>query len=294
MTKEPRVLVVGDVIDDIHVGLAQPFRVDTDTEATIRRTKGGSAANTAVWLASTGVRVDFVGRVGHEDVQRVTADFEAAGVLAHMVADDHHPTGTIVIVVHEQNRTMLSDRGANVFLDWDSIDDSLVSGAAWVHLTGYALFHCEKPETVSSFIERAKNHGARVSVDASSAGFLEDFGATRFIELIREADLLRCNRDEALVLTGAKTVAEAGKDLATRFPAVVVTEGAQGAHVFEQGFYSVVEAEVLATIVDPTGAGDAFNAGILQGLSGGEDLVSSATRGSALAAQAVMTLGARP
>ena len=294
MTKEARVLVVGDVIDDIHVGLAQPFRVDTDTEAIIRRTKGGSAANTAVWLASTGVSVDFVGRVGHEEVTRISADFDQARVHAHLVADYDHPTGTIVIVVHEQDRTMLSDRGANVFLDWDSIEDSLVSRATWVHLTGYALFHCERPETVWSFIERAKTHGVCVSVDASSAGFLEDFGVVRFLELIWGADLVRCNKDEALVLTGADTVAEAGKDLSTRFPAVVVTDGARGAHVFHEGVHSVVEAEVLATIVDPTGAGDAFNAGILQGLAQGEDLVSSATRGSALAAKAVMTLGARP
>ena len=63
-------LVVGDVIHDILATLSMPLRHNTDTPAQIHRSSGGSAANTAVWLAHLGVDVDFIGRVGAEDGAR--------------------------------------------------------------------------------------------------------------------------------------------------------------------------------------------------------------------------------
>ncbi|MDQ2697301.1 MAG: PfkB family carbohydrate kinase, partial [Actinomycetota bacterium] len=68
-----RFLVVGDVIDDVLVTLDEPIRVDTDTAASIRQAPGGSAANTAAWLAALGQRVTFAGAVGADDVIRVAA-----------------------------------------------------------------------------------------------------------------------------------------------------------------------------------------------------------------------------
>lgn len=288
------VLVVGDVIDDIHVGLEHPFRVDTDTEATIRRTRGGSAANTAVWLASTGTPVTFVGRVGAEDEARVLADFDAASVQAHLQLDSTRPTGTIVIVVHQETRTMLSDRGANVALEWDAIPDALVNKAGLVHLTGYGVFHHASPQSVTAFIERAKRLGSTVTLDASSAGFLEDFGPTRFLEVIQGVDVLRCNRDEGLVLTSETSIENAGVRLARNFASVIITDGSRGAHVFTSDSHTLIPAAPHGDIVDPTGAGDAFNAGVLRGFSLGESLEDAASRGAALAAHAVMTVGARP
>jgi len=137
----PRVLVVGDVIDDILATISLPLRHNTDTPARITRSSGGSAANTAVWLAHQGIGVDFVGRVGEADTQRFLEEFEGAGVQAHLSADSDNPTGTIVIVVEAESRTMLTDRGANTQLDFGGIDPALLDDSSWVHLTGYSMFH---------------------------------------------------------------------------------------------------------------------------------------------------------
>jgi len=53
MPAAERILVFGDVIDDIIVVPSGPIRVDTDTPSAIRSRAGGSAANTAAWLAET-------------------------------------------------------------------------------------------------------------------------------------------------------------------------------------------------------------------------------------------------
>ena len=83
----PRVLIVGDVMDDVVAVISRPLRPDTDTPARVERTSGGSAANTAVWLAQESVAVDFVGRVGEADCDRFTTEFRSAGVSPYLEAD---------------------------------------------------------------------------------------------------------------------------------------------------------------------------------------------------------------
>ena len=68
-----KVLVVGDVIDDILVTPTTPIRTNTDTNASIKQSPGGSAANFACWLGSISKKTDtvqFVGRVNQEDLAR--------------------------------------------------------------------------------------------------------------------------------------------------------------------------------------------------------------------------------
>jgi sugar/nucleoside kinase (ribokinase family) len=59
-----RIVVAGDVVDDVIAVVDQPLRANTDTPAQIKRTLGGSAANTAVWLANQGCSVDFFAESG--------------------------------------------------------------------------------------------------------------------------------------------------------------------------------------------------------------------------------------
>ena len=130
----PGILVVGDVIDDTVVIPSGPIRPDTDTTSTIRRVAGGSAANTAAWLAALGADVSFVGAVGKADVARHAALLP--GVDAHLQAVDA-ATGAIIVLVQGAERSMLTDRGANAELDFDAIPDALIR--AHVHLTGHSM-----------------------------------------------------------------------------------------------------------------------------------------------------------
>jgi sugar/nucleoside kinase (ribokinase family) len=289
-----RVLVVGDVIDDIQVKLQQSPRPDTDTPAEIRRNPGGSAANTAAWLAHDGVLVDFWGRVGAKDADRIATEFANLGVDPHLQSDDVRETGTIVMMVQGETRTMLSDRGANVGVDLDSLPDALLGTAAWLHLTGYAVFHHTDPDSIPRLISRARTAGVSVMLDASSAGFLEDQGPRKFLDYVAGVNCLRCNKDEALVLAGTDDAEQALLALGRLFPVVVMTEGAAGSWLCEGGVITRIQAVSPEHLVDPTGAGDAYNAGLLAGLLQGLSLVQAAEKAAALAAKAVTKWGARP
>ena len=294
MTVAGTIVVVGDLIDDIIVRPQREIRVDTDTPALIERSPGGSAANTAAWLGSIGADVHFFGRLGVADVARHTAELERFGVVAHLDGDTERPTGTIVIIVEGETRTMLTDRGANIRFDLDTVPDDLVAIADFLHFTGHTIIDEPKRDATIRMIRRAKAHGVRVSIDPSSAGFITDFGVAEFMKLCSGVDILRPNEDEACVLAGVTDVAAATEKLTEFFPLVITTSGRNGVLVGERGKQIVHIAVEPVEVVDPTGAGDSFNAGVLAALANGSSPVEAARNGARIAASGLLTVGARP
>jgi sugar/nucleoside kinase (ribokinase family) len=293
MTEPKRIVVFGDVIDDIIVTPSGMIRNDTDTPSNIQRRAGGSAANMASWFASIGGDVDFVGRVGVMDLERHSGVLREAGVRPRLAADHELSTGTIIILLDGDSRSMLTDRGANAAMGPDAVSDSLLDGASLVHFTGYSLFGQDDVAGFPRLIERAKERGVLVSVDAGSAGFLSDFGPPRFLSAIAGSTILFPNLDEGRALTGLVNPREIAKALATKFPIVVLTLGTGG--ILVAGPDEVVSVNVVpASMVDPTGAGDAFCAGFLSEWLESGDLRRSAEAGSRLAAKAVEGIGGRP
>ena len=299
----PRVVVIGDVIDDVIVTPTGPIRPETDTVADIRLVQGGSAANIAAWLASLGVDTVFRGRVGAGDAARHTSALATLGVRAEI---DEHPalqTGRIVVLVDGDTRTFLTDGGAARTLGLDAAYDALLAGADAVVVTGHSLLEPARLAQAPGLIARARRAGIRVVFDPSSAGFLADLGADAVLAAVSGVDVLRLNLDEARVLAGAggagrPDARDEPAQLAARLTAhaalVVLTLGGGGVVLAAEGAVVGREPAVAAEVVDPTGAGDAFTAGFLAALLMGADPVGAAARGAAVAARAVSIRGGRP
>jgi sugar/nucleoside kinase (ribokinase family) len=295
-----RIVVFGDVIDDIVVRPHGPIRPDTDTSASIRQRPGGSAANVAAWLGTLGAPVDFVGRVGADDLERHEAHLSRLGVRARLIADPGLPTGTIVVLIDENNcRTMLTERGANTRLIPADISDETLDGAAAVYFTGYSVFSGAtnpdaSPAAFQQLIARCARRGIPVVVDPSSSGYLEDFGAERFLGAIAGASVLLPNLDEGRVLTGFDDPIEVAARLAEAFPVVALTLGGQGTVVAGTGTAPVVVPVAAVARTDTTGAGDAFSAGFLVSWLGGASLEAAADAGALQAGRAIGVVGGRP
>ncbi len=289
-----RVIVVGDVIDDVIVVPHTAIRPDTDTRATITRHPGGSAGNTAAWLGSLGAAVDFVGCVGRGDVDRHGDVLRGHGVAPHLSEHPSLSTGAIVIIVDGDVRTMLTDRGANAGLDTAVISSGMLADAGVLHLSGYSLVDALSPAALVALSSRAHDAGTRVTLDPGSTGFIADLG----VDLVRSAlagvDVLLPNLDEALLLSGESSAARAAESLLELCPAVVMTGGSGAVLVAERG-QPLVEVPVRAqTAVDPTGAGDAFSAGFIAALLDGASLTLAAAAGVDAAAVAISQPGGRP
>ncbi|PPK64617.1 pfkB family carbohydrate kinase [Actinokineospora auranticolor] len=121
------------------------------------------------------------------------------------------------------------------------------------------------------------------SVDPQSAALVGD--GTAFLDAVREIDLLLPNEDEFTALGGAR-VLEVVR-------AVAVTHGAGGARWVDRSVSVSVPAEVVAC-VDTTGAGDAFNAGLLAAWLDGAEPRAALAAGTAAGALAVRRVGAQP
>ena len=280
-------LVIGDVIDDIIVVPEHAIRPNTDTNARIEKTLGGSAANVAAWAASRGASVQFLGCVGQDDLARNESNFATAGVSAHLQVSDR-ATGSIVVLVDGESRSMLTDRGANQDLNLDAIEAELAD-AKVVYLSGYALLG-KTTESVLGLIERAHGYGALVAVDPGSTGYIEDYGVERYRELLKHVDVCFPNLEEAELLR-----------LEGQLPLLVITDGERGATAQFSAGEERRASGLTVDSVDPTGAGDAFCGAFLAkfaelgaGLNDSAAIQRALDAGIVAGAKAVTTLGARP
>jgi sugar/nucleoside kinase (ribokinase family) len=145
----------------------------------------------------------------------------------------------------------------------------------------------------------ARERGMTISLDPSSAAPLAAAGAAAFLEWAGPVDLLVPNEDEAAVLGHHAAPARALKPATARTPSpipareTVVTLGAEGA-LWTDGSRTVRQPAEQVEVVDTTGAGDAFLAGLLSAWRPGGDPEAALAAGCRLAARAVAKPGARP
>jgi sugar/nucleoside kinase (ribokinase family) len=264
-------VVVGDVALDVVASHAGSIVHGGDSRARIALTTGGAGANTAAWLAYSGVETVLVARVG-DDVagRRASEELTTTGVRCAFTIDPVAATCCVVVLVDgDGQRSMLPDRGAGKNLAAADLDPALLRDARHLHLSGYVLLDEETRE---------------------AAALITD--AELFLEELRDVDVLLPNLDELAVLTGSRDPASA-TTLLDRVGAVAVTTGAAGASwVDKDGVVSVPAAP--GDCVDSTGAGDAFDAGLLAALLDGRSAEECLLAGVRLGAMAVGSVGAQP
>ena len=303
-----RIVVIGDVINDVLVKPTEAITPDSDTAAVIRACPGGSAANQAAWLAHLGAETVFAGRAGARDADYHRRELARAGVRAQLAADPDTGTGSIVIMLaRDGERTMFTDRGANLRLRRRDLPDNLLDGAAVLHLTGYTF--CEPPllELALGLLAEARSHRLAVSIDPGSAAFLARLPAGEFLRWTQGAAVCFPNRDEAAVLTGERDPATMAARLTRHYGAVVHKLGGEGCMLAVPGQAPVRVPAYPARATDTTGAGDAFCGAFLSrwrpggpalaapaGPAAMADLAAAAEFAVRIAAAVVTRFGARP
>jgi len=289
-------VVCGDVINDLLVKPLDGITPGSDTPAAIFARPGGAAANQAAWMAHLGADVIFAGRVGARDAAHHRRELARAGVRAHLTADREAETGSIVIMVApDGERTMFTDRGANLRLRRSDVPASLLDGAAALHLTGYTF--CEPPllEVALWLLGQARARGLAVTIDPGSAAFLARMEPSAFLRWTEGAAVCLPNRDEAAVLTGEPDPLAMAARLRRHYGIVVVKLGAAGCVLAAPGQAPVLIAAPPARATDTTGAGDAFCGAFLsRWLAGDPDLTAAAQFATGVAATAVTRFGGRP
>ncbi|MEA2776717.1 MAG: hypothetical protein QOF90_2123 [Acetobacteraceae bacterium] len=261
-----------------------------------QESSGGSAANTCAVAAGLGLRVAYIGKVADDQLGEVFRhDINAAGVhfpTAPLVGDA--PTARcLILVTPDGQRTMNTFLGACVTLGEADVDADLVAASAVTYLEGY-LF--DPPEAQAAFrkaAEAAHAAGRRVALSLSDP-FCVNRHRTAFLDLVvNQVDILFANETEITALYECNSFEEAAEAARKDVALAALTRSEAGSLILQGGQTVKVAAEP-ADVMDTTGAGDAYAAGFLAGLTGGKSLEICGRMGGIAAAEIISHYGARP
>jgi len=262
------IVALGDLAVDIVAATKEPLAHASDAAGAIVFRQGGSAANTARWIARLGGEAAFVGAVGRDEWgRRLGASLAEAGVRVHLVRRAGRTARIVALVEPGGERTFITDRGAADQLTPEDLRAAWFAGAAGLHLPAYSLLNEPLGAAARRAAELARAAGATVSVDLASRRPLLSHGRRTAWERIAALapDLLFANAGEAAALAGAR----GEHHLLDLAPVVVVKEGPGGCRLIVRGPRPGGEPVRLAVATthiaaaDTTGAGDAFDAGFL-------------------------------
>ena len=259
-----KIWVLGDAVVDLL----------PDGNDRLLKCPGGAPANVAVGVARLGGDSGFIGRVGDDPFGKfMYHTLMREKVDTHYITfDSHQRTSTVVVNLDangERSFTFMVRPSADLFLQ--STDLPVFARGEWLHVCSIAL--SEEPSRSSTFgaMEAIRRTGGYVSFDPN---IREDLWAdtqllheclTRALEL---AHVVKLSEEELMFISGMSNLVDGIATLATQFPIelLLVTQGKNGVLVSFQGNHCHYPVKPVVSI-DTTGAGDAFVAGLLYGLS---------------------------
>jgi ribokinase len=288
-----KLVCIGDAMIDVMVRYQGPINFNSDTPSVISIQNGGAAANTAVWAARSGIDTTFVGRVGDDLAgQTFLEDLKKNQVLHGDISTLGERTGTVVVLVDENGeRTMFPSPGANARLSNGDFPNSRFDA---LYLSGYAYFNPNLTSTIAAFLTSAIANKTPIFFDPASTGIMKNLGRPQVLKLLTNLDFLLLNEEESQYLSEKNSHQSALDFLLDFAKGVVIKLGGAGAIAKLRGGenYSVDAQPV--SVVDTTGAGDAFAAGFIADWLLTRKLESSLVAASKLAGECVSNIGARP
>jgi sugar/nucleoside kinase (ribokinase family) len=256
------VVVTGDDVEPV---FGQVERIADAATLTI----GASGAILACGAARLGLRVGYVGVTGDDPVGRFMLDaLTARGVdVRHCRVHPTLPTGLSVILSRPGDRAIITALGTIDALVAADVPREALASARHVHVASLYLQHGLRPD-VASLLAAARGGGATTSVDTNwdPTDRWDGLDAA-----LAETDVFMPNAEEACRIARVDDVVAALDYLAERVGIVAVKLGAEGA-IARRRDERARAAPPAADVIDTTGAGDTFGAGLLAGLLGGRPL----------------------
>ncbi|SLN12487.1 aminoimidazole riboside kinase [Roseivivax jejudonensis] len=259
------------------------------------RQAGGSVANTVAHLAGEPVAARFVGKLGTDDLGDVFAgEFEALDI--GFETPRHATVGTgrcMVMITPDGERTMSTFLGAAQHLGPEDVVQSMPESCDMVFIEGYLWDSPEGAAVVAEAAARARKAGAQVAMTPSDAGCVERNAAAMRDFIAESCDVIVGNADEMCALADVESAQAALRWARGHVGTAAVTLSENGCLVSDMVGTAALPAEPIADVVDTTGAGDAYAAGLLGELANGSSVARAAERATELGARVVQHTGAR-
>ncbi|OLN26715.1 ribokinase [Desulfosporosinus metallidurans] len=290
MDLRPKIVVIGSLNMDLVVkAVRAPKRGETVMGEEIHFIPGGKGANQAVGLARLGAETTMIGAVGSDAFgEKLKKALQKDGVNTSSIKVlDSEATGVASILLAEGDNSIVVVPGANAQClpeDLDRYEEKITEA-------DLVLLQLEIPlETVEYAIKLARKHGKTVMLNPAPAQNLSQ-------DLLSKVDYLTPNRSELALLTGMSEESTIAKGieqlLEVGVSCCVTTLGAEGVAFREKGGSLVKVSGNKVPVVDTTGAGDAFNAGLAYALAQKESIREAVEFAVQVSALAVTKFGAQ-
>lgn len=254
-----RIVVLGDLNLDIHARFPGTLAPGDEARESITVRPGGSAGTFARTAAQLGASVVFIGAVGSDLIgDLLEASLAQASVVPCLQRTDL-PSGAVLAIQQEDDRSMVCSRGANDALTAEWITATLPHDCDHLHVSGYALLSDEQRAAAFRALSLASEYEMTVSIDPPPASLIRSFGVSRFSSSLPDGSWFFPNLSEGQLLSAVTDPQEVVDILAHRFAIGALTLGAEGATAWKGKMRHSQPAEPLAS-VDTTGAGDVFAA----------------------------------
>ena len=254
---------------------------------------GGSGANSMIGISQLGGRSAFSGKIGRDEHGKLYREkLEALGVC-DCLAEGEGTTGSSLILVSEDGaRTMNTFLGMSQELMNPDIDPDVIQSSKYLYLTGYLWDTESQKKAVLNALDEAKKREVKVALSLS-----DPFCVTRhkedFINLLKGyASMVFCNQEEAFTLLDTEITQQAAETLSDWTETAALTIGAYGALISHRGETCYIDP-LPVRVEDTTGAGDAFAAGFLYGMTHDLSPLDSGRIGATLAAAVIGQTGPR-
>lgn len=250
---------------------------------------GGSAVNVSIDSTRLGLRTAIIAKIGFDSFGRIVVDEllrEGVDITGLRVSSKGQTGFTIVVIDRRGDILMYSFKGVAEELEPSDVVDDIVMNTKFVHIASLRV------DTSTRVAEIAKKSGAKVSWDPGRV--LATKGVKELEKLIKLVDIVTLNNREAALLTGLKPeeYVEAAKILKSLGPELIAVKlGARGVYALGSDVDEEIPAVKVDRVVDTTGAGDAFAAGLIAGLVRGYTTRKALLYANAVAALKVTKLG---
>jgi sugar/nucleoside kinase (ribokinase family) len=257
---------------------------------------GGSVANSIAGFANLGGSTAYIGRVKADQLGGIfNHDMRSLGVDVRLeAATDGAPTArSLILITEDGQRTMQTYLGACTELSASDITPETIGTPKVVLIEGYVWDLPEGPELTAKAIDIARNNGTAVALSLSDS-FCVERHRDSFEHAVRNGvDIVVADEDEVNALVKASDFDDTLEALEGYDNLFAITRSEKGSVIVHGDERIVQAANPVDTIVDTTGAGDAYTAGFLYGWANDQSLAECARLGTFCGATVIQQLGAR-
>ena len=259
----------------------------------------GAPAITIDTASRLGLRAGFIGVVGPDEFGRLIINrFKRDNVDTSMIKVDESAFTGLSFVAYDESgsrRFIFNLKwSASAKLNPGMVDENYVKGARVLHVSGSTMYIAKGPmEACIKAINEAKRGGVLVSFDPNIRVELMDVGQVRetLLNVLKSTDILLAGEDEVKAIVGTDNLKDAvGRLINLGIKIIAVKRGSRGSSAFLKGG-RFDEPAYKVNEVDPTGAGDVFNAAFIYGYLKGWDIGQILRFANAAAAVKVSRMG---